>query len=98
MKKIEIFDPALCCSTGVCGATPDDELVRMAGIVESLKKKGYPVTRYNLGQEPAKFAENTLVKNLLETEGSSALPIVIIDEVIAFSKSYPQEKDLLALL
>lgn len=98
MKKVEIFDPVLCCSTGVCGAAPDDELVRMAGIVESLKKKGYLVTRYNLGQEPAKFAENTLVKNLLETKGSATLPIVIIDDSIAFTESYPQEKDLLAIL
>ena len=26
MNKIEIFDPAMCCSTGVCGPSVDPEL------------------------------------------------------------------------
>ena len=33
MKKIEIFDPAMCCSTGVCGPGVDPELLRMATMV-----------------------------------------------------------------
>lgn len=98
MKKVEIFDPVLCCSTGVCGVSPDDELIRMAGIVENIKTKGYSVTRYNLGQEPMKFAENELVKNLLESEGNVALPIIIIDGIIEFSGSYPSEEELLRYL
>jgi len=28
MKTIEIFDPAMCCSSGVCGPSVDPKLVR----------------------------------------------------------------------
>ena len=38
MKKIEIFDPAMCCSTGVCGPGVDPELLRMATMVSNLQK------------------------------------------------------------
>ncbi|MBL2347006.1 arsenic metallochaperone ArsD family protein, partial [Klebsiella pneumoniae] len=48
MKKIEIFDPAMCCSTGVCGPSVDSELIRISVAVNNLKNKGIDVTRYNL--------------------------------------------------
>ena len=35
MKKIEIFDPAMCCSTGVCGPSVNPELIRVAAVVEN---------------------------------------------------------------
>ncbi|MGD0154091.1 MAG: arsenic metallochaperone ArsD family protein [Thermacetogeniaceae bacterium] len=28
MKEIAIYDPAMCCSTGVCGASPNPECPR----------------------------------------------------------------------
>ncbi len=40
MTKVEIFDPALCCPTGVCGPSVDPELTRMASAVFLLEKKG----------------------------------------------------------
>lgn len=64
----------------------------MAGIVEQLKTHGYSITRYNLGQEPIKFAENALVKRLLESKGNSALPMIMIDGSIEFSGSYPSKE------
>lgn len=43
MKNIEIFDPEMCCSTGVCGPSVDAELMRMATIINALAKtKEYP--------------------------------------------------------
>ncbi len=30
MKKIEIFDPAMCCPTGLCGTNINPELMRIA--------------------------------------------------------------------
>ena len=38
MKKIEIFDPAMCCPTGLCGTNIDPELMRIAVVIETLKK------------------------------------------------------------
>ena len=32
MSKLEIFDPAMCCSTGVCGPSVDPELLRVSTI------------------------------------------------------------------
>ena len=40
MKKIEIFDPAMCCPTGLCGTNINPELMRIAVVSESLKKQG----------------------------------------------------------
>lgn len=48
LKKIEIFDPAMCCATGVCGPSVDPELIRIATVVHNLQTKGYEIKRYNL--------------------------------------------------
>jgi hypothetical protein len=45
MSEIQVFDPALCCSTGVCGAEVDDTLVRFAADVEWLKRRGVAPSR-----------------------------------------------------
>lgn len=62
MKKIEIFDPAMCCSTGVCGPSVNPELIRVAAVVENLKKSGIHIIRHNLSSEPQAFVQNTIIK------------------------------------
>ena len=37
-KEIKIYDPALCCPTGLCGVNIDPELMRIAVVIETLKK------------------------------------------------------------
>lgn len=32
MTKIQVLDPAMCCSTGVCGPTVDPALIRFAEV------------------------------------------------------------------
>ena len=49
MKKMTIFEPALCCETGVCGVSIDSELLRISTILNSLKKHNVIVDRFNLG-------------------------------------------------
>src|SRR5699024_6136959 len=61
MNKLEIFDPAMCCSTGVCGPGVDPDLTRIASAVYSLEKRGVDVTRYNLANDPSEFIENKKV-------------------------------------
>ena len=56
MNKIEVFDPAMCCPTDVCDPTVDPKLVQFAADLEWLKEKGVTVERYNLAQQPDKFA------------------------------------------
>src|SRR5699024_11092853 len=79
MKKIEIFDPAMCCSTGVCGPSVDPELIRMAAVTENLKAKGYDITRYNLANEPHAFAEYTVISQLLKEKGQDVLTVTVDD-------------------
>ena len=36
MSKLEVFDPAMCCSTGVCGVDVDPVLVQFAADLQWL--------------------------------------------------------------
>ncbi|WP_353562108.1 arsenic metallochaperone ArsD family protein, partial [Longimonas sp.] len=47
MPKIDVFDPPMCCSTGVCGPEADDTLVSFSGALRWLRRHGVEVTRYN---------------------------------------------------
>lgn len=95
MNKVEIFDPALCCPTGVCGPSVDPELTRMATSVFILEKKGFDIKRYNLANEPGKFAENTKVNQVLHEKGPDSLPITLVNGEVTQAGSYPSN-DLLA--
>jgi hypothetical protein len=92
MTKVEIFDPALCCPTGVCGPSVDPELTRMATSVFILEKKGFDIVRYNLASDPGKFAENTKVNQLLHEKGPDSLPITIVNGEISQSGGYPSNE------
>jgi hypothetical protein len=94
MSKVEIFDPALCCPTGVCGPGVDPELTRVATALFLLEKKGHDIKRYNLASEPAKFAENEKVNKILHEKGPDALPITMKDGEVAIVGGYPTNDQL----
>lgn len=96
MNKIEIFDPAMCCSTGVCGPGVDPELLRMATMVGHLEKAQKDITRYNLSEVPQVFADNKAVSEMLMNEGADALPITLLNGKIVKKKAYPANEELLA--
>jgi len=98
MNTIEIYDPALCCSTGVCGPSPDTELAAFASTVEAFKAAGIAITRYNLAQEPLAFAQNSCVKSKLESDGESILPLTFINGKLHVSGIYPTRAQLEKLL
>ena len=52
MKMLTVFDPAMCCSTGVCGSDVDQVLVNFSADVQWLKGRGVQIERYNLAQQP----------------------------------------------
>jgi hypothetical protein len=93
---IRVFDPAMCCSTGVCGPQVDPELSRFAADVDWLQKQGVSVERYNLSQQPGAFAETAAVKEALE-RGTQVLPLVLVGERIAVEGAYPSRETLAAL-
>ena len=94
MKKIEIFDPAMCCSTGVCGPVVDPNLTRIASAVYSLEKKGFEITRYNLTNDPSAFIENGVVNQVLVEKGPEALPLVLVDGEVVKVAEYPTNEEL----
>lgn len=94
MAHVEIFDPAMCCSTGVCGTDVDPTLSRFAADVAWLSGRGVEVERATLAQEPAKFIANDTVRRALETDGTSALPMVLVDGAVKAKGAYPTRNDL----
>lgn len=94
MKKIEVFDPALCCSSGVCGTEVDQALVTFSADADWLKQQGGAINRYNLSQQPMVFAENPVVHGFLERSGEKALPLVLVDGEIALAGRYPSRDEL----
>jgi hypothetical protein len=94
MKKVEIFDPAMCCSTGVCGPSVDPELTRIASAVYSLEQKGFSISRYQLTNEPEKFAGNPVVSKTLQEKGPDSLPLVLIDGEVVNMGTYPTNEEL----
>ncbi len=94
MPTIQVFDPALCCSSGVCGTEVDQKLVDFSADVGWLKSQGGIIERFNLAQQPLVFAENTIVKSFLERSGQEALPLVLVDGEVALAGRYPQRAEL----
>jgi hypothetical protein len=94
MKKIEIFDPALCCPTGLCGPDVNPDLIRIAAAVEVMKRQGADIDRYNLRDVPQKYIDNTLVNNFINENGADALPIVLVDGKLEVSGKYPTNQQL----
>lgn len=91
MKSIQVYDPAMCCSTGVCGPQVDAELVAFAAMLSQFQAHGVEVQRYNLGQQPLAFVQNSTVKNLLETEGVKVLPLIFWDNLLHLQGRYPNK-------
>lgn len=94
MKKIEIFDPAMCCSTGVCGPSVDPQLTKMANSLRILENNNVEVERYNLSTETNRFVENEKVSEYLQKEGELALPITLVDGEVVKTKEYPSTEQL----
>lgn len=96
MIAVRVFDPAMCCSTGVCGPSVDPQLARFAADLDWLKSQGVSVERFNLSQQPAAFADDASVKTALETKGEGGLPLVKVNGEVKSSGVYPSREELAA--
>lgn len=94
MLKLEVFDPPMCCATGICGNSVDPKLVTFASDLEWLKKQGIDVVRHGLSFEPNEFVKNEDVKTTLRKEGNDSLPIVIADNQLVYKGIYPSREQL----
>ncbi len=93
-KKIVIYDPPMCCSSGVCGPNPDQTLIEFQDTFTALKKSGYDIERYIITQSPEKFKENPKVIKLIREQQLKVLPITTVDNVVVKTGSYPTSKEI----
>jgi len=98
MSKMIIYEPAMCCSTGLCGVGADPELLRISTVVNTLKKSGMTVDRFNLSSNPQEFVTNTEVNKMIMDSGVDCLPITVVDGKIAKTAAYPTNEELLSFL
>jgi hypothetical protein len=97
MKKLEIYEPAMCCSTGVCGVDVDPVLAQFAADLQWLAEQGVEVTRYNLSQQPQAFAANPAVVKEMEA-GMERLPIIAIEGRVVSTGVYLSREQLMQKL
>ncbi|MBV6458638.1 MAG: Arsenical resistance operon trans-acting repressor ArsD [Fimbriimonadaceae bacterium] len=93
MKTLKVYDPAMCCSTGICGPTVDPKLVRLAADIAFLKSCGVQVERFNLGFQPDAFTANPLVILEMGPEGEH-LPLFLVDGECKAKGRYPERQEL----
>lgn len=98
VKKMIIFEPAMCCSTGLCGAVINPELLRISTVSSNLEKIGIKVERYNLSNNPNKFIEYKMINELINENGINILPITVINDVVMKTGAYPTNEELIKWL
>ena len=97
ITKLQVYDPPMCCPSGVCGPSVNPALPRFAADVEWLKRQGVQVERYSLSSQPAAFVQNQVVKDALESDGNDCLPLIVVNGLIVSKAVYPQRNDLMKL-
>lgn len=98
MKKMFIYEPAMCCSTGLCGVGVDPELLRISTVLNTLGKKGVVVERFNLSNSPQEFINNKAVNEFINVNGVDELPAIVVDGEIVITGRYPTNDEFSSLL
>jgi len=92
--KIRVFDPAMCCSSGVCGPEVDQSVVTFATDFDWVRRAGGDIQRFNLAQQPTAFVADATVRAFLDRSGQDALPLVLVDGEVALAGRYPRREEL----
>lgn len=95
--RIDVFDPEMCCSTGLCGPAPDRELIRIEEALELLRKEGAVIFRHQMSRDPQAFLGHEEVYRKILTEGTQTLPMVAVDGRLLCTGHYPTYEELRAM-
>lgn len=98
MKKMSIYEPAMCCETGICGVNVNPELLRISTVLNNLKKNGIEIKRFNLTSAPMEFVNNKTINDFVNTKGVDELPAVMLDGEIVITGRYPTNEEIAQLL
>jgi len=96
MVVLQVFDPPMCCSTGVCGPQVNPVLPRFAADLNWIQSQGVQVERFNLAQDPDAFAKNPVVEQMLAKAGTECLPLILVDGHVVSQGVYPSRDELTA--
>jgi hypothetical protein len=91
--KIQVYDPPMCCPTGVCGPAVDPALATFAGFLQQMKERGAAVERFNLAQQPLAFVQHAAVRAFLDEKGAGGLPLIFLDGTAVLEGRYPEPRE-----
>lgn len=86
---IEIFDPPMCCPTGLCGPALDQTLLDVNEMVMALQRENLRVERYQMTSNPNAFLGNADVMGLVREKQMEALPIIVVRGKVIKVGAYP---------
>lgn len=98
MKTMKIYEPAMCCPTGLCGVGINPDLLRMSTVLDNLKKNGIEIGRYNLNSAPQEFIKDEYVNKLINEKGTDVLPIIMFDGRVEITGRYPTNAEIVMYL
>lgn len=93
MKAVRIYEPVMCCNTGVSGVGIDSELMRMSKLMKIFLKEGIDVKRLDLSKTPQEFMKNTEVMGLIQEKKTDILPITVIEDKVVLMGRYPTNEE-----
>ena len=98
VRQIELYETAMCCETGVCGPSVDEQLIALREDLRWAETQGASVARHNLTSDPDAFVANPKVTGLMQAFGDKALPVLVIDGEIRLHGHYATRDELARLL
>lgn len=91
---VELFDPPMCCPTGLCGPTLDQTLLDVSEMILALQAEGRGVVRYQMASAPHAFLNNPEVMRLVREQQMAALPITVVHGRVVKAGAYPSLAEL----
>ena len=91
---VELFDPPMCCQTGLCGPTLDQTLLDVNEMILSLQAEGLTVARYQMTGQPQAFLSNPEVMRLVREKQMAALPITAVRGQVVKVGAYPTPSEI----
>ena len=96
--KMEVFDPPMCCASGVCGPKVDKKLVEFSAALAWLREQGVEVQRYNPTQQYEAFVANAKVVQTINEHGTGCLPLILVAGEVVSRGGYPGKDELAGLV
>ncbi|MEI7989942.1 MAG: arsenite efflux transporter metallochaperone ArsD [Chloroflexota bacterium] len=91
---VEMFDPPMCCPTGLCGPTLDQTLLDLNEMILTLQQDGVRVERYQMAANPSAFISNPEVMRLIREQQLAVLPISVVRGKVIKAGDYPSLQEI----